>query len=287
MGNIGFYIFYALNYVITLLPLSILYIFSDFLFLILYYFPSYRRKIVADNLKNSFPELSQTDRQNIERRFYKHLADLFVETLKLTHLSNTELKKRFTMSNPELLARLYDSDRDLVVVHSHYNNWEWLVCLPFYTKYKIVSIYKPLQNELFDKFLHKLRTRNNLVLTNMTHVIRDIVENRRENIRSVYGFLADQSPAKPEIRYRTTFLHQDTPVYLGIEKIAKRYDMPVVFFNVQKVKRGHYNLTVELLFDNVREQPDYFITDTHVKRLESLIRQKPEYWVWTHRRWKY
>jgi KDO2-lipid IV(A) lauroyltransferase len=287
MGRIGFYIFYALNFVITLLPLKLLYIFSDLLFLVLYYFPSYRRKIVAENLKNSFPSLSETERHKIEKRFYRHLSDLFIETLKLTHLSNKNLKKRYTFSNPELLERLYDSGRDLVIVHSHYNNWDWLVCLPLYTKYAIITIYKPLQNRLFNDFINKLRTRNNVILTPMTHVIRNIVENRKQGIRSLYGFLADQSPAKPDIRYRTTFLNQDTPVYLGIEKIAQKYNMPVVFFKVHKVRRGFYNLTAELLFENTKDLPEHLITETHVKKLDSLICEKPEYWVWTHRRWKY
>ena len=287
MGRIGFYIFYALNFVITLLPLKILYIFSDLLFLILYYFPSYRRKIVTANLKNSFPGMSETERHIIEKRFYRHLSDLFVETLKLTHLSNNNLKKRYTFSNPGVLENLYDSGRDLVVVHSHYNNWDWLVCLPLYTRYKIITIFKPLQNKLFNNFINKLRSRNNIILTPMTHVVRDITENRQKGVRSLYGFLADQSPAKPDIWYRTTFLNQDTPVYLGIEKIAKKYDMPVVFFKVQKIKRGYYNLTAELLFGNTRDLPEHLITDTHVKKLESLICEKPEYWIWTHRRGKY
>ncbi len=287
MGTIGFYIFYGINWIITLLPLKALYVFSDLLFILLYYFPSYRRKIVADNLKNSFPEKSDEERFLIEKKFYRHLADLFVETLKLTHLSNKELTERITISNPSLLEDLYNSGRDLAVVHSHYNNWEWLECLPLYTKYKIVSIYKPLQSKLFNNFLNGLRSGNGMELSPMNLIVREIVENRRKNVRTLYGFIADQTPAKPDIRYRTTFLNQDTPVFLGIEKIAVKYDMAVVFFNVQKIKRGYYNLSVELLFEQTRGVPEHLITDTHVKRLEALIREKPEYWIWTHRRWKY
>lgn len=287
MQYIVFYIFYGVNWIITLLPLPILYFFSDILFVFLFYFPKYRRKIVYENLKNSFPDKSPEDIARIEKNFYKHLADLFIETLKLTHLSNKELKRRFTIKNPELLKRLYDSGRDLVVVHSHYNNWEWLVCLPLYTDYKTISIYKPLENKNFDRFLNTLRTRNNMGLTPMNHVIRDIVENKRKNIRTLYGFIADQTPALPDIKYYTKFLNQDTPVYLGIEKIAQKYDMPVVFFNVQKLKRGFYCLTVELLFEKPVGLPEYTITNAHVMRLEEIIRKNPEYWLWTHRRWKY
>lgn len=287
MGKLGFYIFYGVNWLITLLPLRILYVFSDVLFLLFYYFPTYRKKVVLSNLENSFPDKSPAERRKISRKFYRHLADLFVETLKLTHLGNRELKKRFTITNPELLKRLYDSDHDLVVVHSHFNNWEWLVSLPLYTEYRVVCIYKPLQSRNFNNFINELRSRNNVKLTPMKHVVREVVENREKKIRTIYGFIADQTPAKPDIRYYTTFLNQETPVYLGIEKIAERYNMPVVFFNVQKIKRGCYSLTVELLFEETAGLPEYTVTEAHVRRLEELIRQNPEYWLWTHRRWKY
>jgi Kdo2-lipid IVA lauroyltransferase/acyltransferase len=285
MGTIGFYIFYEVNWLITLLPLEVLYLFSDVLYFFLRRF--YRRKVVIENLRNSFPEKSPEELFAIEKKFYRHLADLFVETLKLAHMSNRELKRRFVVKNPELFEQLLRSGRDLAVVHSHYNNWEWLICLPLYTDYKVVSIYKPLQDKLFDRFMNGLRTRNNLTLTPMTHIVREIVKNRQEKIRAMYGFIADQSPAKPDIKYWTQFMHQETPVYLGIEKIALRYDMPVVFFNVQKIRRGHYNLTVELLFESTTGLPEFLVTETHVRRLEKLIKEKPEYWIWTHRRWKH
>jgi len=288
MGTVGFYIFYGVNWVITLLPLKILYIFSDILFLLLYYFPSYRRKVVDENLRNSFPEKSVKEIALIGKKFYRHLADIFIETLKLTHLSNKELIKRLTVSNPEFLNTLYNSGRDLVVVGSHYNNWEWLiVCLPLYTKYKCIGVYKPLRNKLFEKFINSIRLRNDQGLAPMNLIVRNIIDNQRKNIRALYAFAADQTPAKAEIRYYTTFLNQETPVFLGIEKIASKYDMAVVFFNFQKIRRGYYNLTVELLFERAAGLPEYKVTETHVKRLEELIRENPEYWIWTHRRWKY
>ena len=288
MGTVGFYIFYGVNWVITLLPLKILYIFSDILFLLLYYFPSYRRKVVDENLRNSFPEKSVKEIDLIGKKFYRHLADIFIETLKLTHLSNKELIKRLTVSNPEFLNTLYNSGRDLVVVGSHYNNWEWLiVCLPLYTKYKCIGVYKPLRNKLFEKFINSIRLRNDQGLAPMNLIVRNIIDNQRKNIRALYAFAADQTPAKAEIRYYTTFLNQETPVFLGIEKIASKYDMAVVFFNFQKIRRGYYNLTVELLFERAAGLPEYKVTETHVKRLEELIRENPEYWIWTHRRWKY
>jgi len=288
MGTAGYYILYAINWVITLLPLRILYIFSDILFLSLYYFPSYRRKIVAKNLAKSFPEKSATEIAQIERKFYRHLADLFIETLKLTHMSEKQLRERITVENPELIEDLYNAGRDVAVVYSHYCNWEWIsTCLPLYTRYKCVGVYKPLKNKTLNKFINDIRTQTNGELAPMQLIVRRIIENRNKNIRGMYGFITDQTPARTLIEYYTDFLNQETPVFLGLEKIAAKYDMSVVFFDTKKVKRGYYSLTNELLFESTKDLPKYLVTDTHVKRLEEMIERKPEYWLWTHRRWKY
>jgi Kdo2-lipid IVA lauroyltransferase/acyltransferase len=288
MGTAGYYILYGINWVITLLPLRILYLFSDILFLCLYYFPSYRRKIVAKNLAKSFPKKSASEIAQIERNFYRHLADLFIETLKLTHMSREQLTKRMTVTNPRVIEDLYNSGRDVAVVFSHYCNWEWLsTCFPLYTKYRCVGIYKPLQNKMLNKFVYNIRTQNNGELAPMQLIVRKIIENRNQNISGLYGFITDQTPARTLIEYYTDFLNQETPVFLGLEKIAAKYDMSVVFFDIQKVKRGYYSLTIELLFESTKDLPKYMVTDTHVKRLEEMIIRKPEYWLWTHRRWKY
>ena len=287
MSALGYYIFYALNWIITLLPLRVLYIFSDFLFIFFYYIPGYRRKVVRTNLKNSFPEKSDVEIITIEKKFYHHLCDLFIETFKVTHLSSKQMMKRVPLTNPELLEKLYNEERDVAAVLGHYGTWEWLMCLPLYAEFKFVSIYKPLANKHFDKFMINNRTRFGMVVTPMQHVVRDIIENRKNNIRSLYSFLTDQTPAKGDIRFWTSFLNQETAVYLGVEKISSKYDMAVVLFNVQKVKRGKYCFTVELLFDHTAGLPEHVITETHVKRLEEIIKEHPEYWIWSHKRWKH
>jgi len=287
MGAIGFYIFYGLNWVITLLPLSVLYLFSDFLFLILYYFPSYRRRVVAENLKNSFPDKSEEELKVIAKKFYRHLADLFIEILKLTHMSRSESLARMKVINVELLERLYAEGRDVVAVIGHYNNWEWLKSLIFHTSFQTVSIYKPLQNQHFDKFLLRLRNKEGMILTPMSLIVREILSARKAGRRSIYSFITDQTPPIDDIRYWTKFLNQDTPVYLGVEKIASKYDMAVVFFNVRKIRRGYYQYTVELLFEHTAGLPEHVITESHVRRLEDVIRENPEYWIWSHRRWKH
>jgi KDO2-lipid IV(A) lauroyltransferase len=221
------------------------------------------------------------------KKFYKHLADLFIEIFKLTHMSNAEQIKRFSYSNLQVIDKLREEKRDIIAVLGHYNNWEWPTLLPHFLKYKIVIIYKPLQNKFFNRFINNQRSRDGIVLTPMSLVIREILNHRKNNINTLSVFLSDQTPVKGDIKYWTTFLNQDTPVYIGTEKIASKYDMAVVFFNIQKIKRGYYNLNIELLFDHTAGLPEHLITETHVRRLEEIIIEKPEYWIWSHRRWKH
>jgi KDO2-lipid IV(A) lauroyltransferase len=287
MSAISFYIFYALNWIITLLPLKILYLFSDFLFVVFYRITGYRKKVIRTNLRNAFPEKTDLEREAILRNFYRHLADLFVEVLKLTHMSRTQLKRRFIVENPELLVRLKAEGKDIVAVTGHYNNWEWMASIPLYTDYKCISIYKPLKNKHFNWFLNHLRGKYGMNLTPMSTIIRELIKNRNENINTLSAFIGDQIPAKGDINYWTDFLNQETAVYLGAEKIAAKYNMVVVFFNQQKVKRGYYRLRMEVITEDPASLPEHEITDRHVRRLDEIIKQNPSYWIWSHRRWKH
>jgi KDO2-lipid IV(A) lauroyltransferase len=287
MGAIGFYIFFGINWIMTLLPLPVLYLFSDFFYLFIYYLPGYRRQIVRNNLKNSFPEKNEKEILIIEKKFYHHFCDLFVETLKLTHMSNKQLMKRIQPKNPELLEKLYNEDRDVVAILAHYGNWEWQVCNPLYSKMNNVSIYKPLQNKYFDHFMINLRSKYGMKFSPMSNISREVISNRNKNVRTAYAFISDQTPPIGDINFWTNFLNQETPVYLGAEKIATKYDMAVVTFFVQKIKRGYYSYSAEMLFDHTVGLSEHVITETHVKKLEKIIQEKPEYWIWSHRRWKH
>jgi KDO2-lipid IV(A) lauroyltransferase len=287
MEAVLYYLFYGITWIITLLPLSILYILSDFIFLLLYYFPSYRRKVVGTNLKNSFPEKSDKELRAIEKKFYRHLSDLFIETFKLIHMSENQQLRRFTYSNTEVIDRLRKDKRDIIALLGHYNNWEWPTLLPAFMNYTTVIIYKPLQNKYFNNFINEQRSRYGIILTPMSLVIREILNYRQKKINTLSIFISDQTPAKGDIKFWTPFLNQDTPVFTGAERIASKYDMAVVFFNIQKIKRGFYNLDIELLFDHTAELPEHMITETFTRRLEEVIREKPEYWLWSHRRWKH
>jgi KDO2-lipid IV(A) lauroyltransferase len=287
MDAVGFYIFFVINRVMSLLPLRVLYLFSDFVFFILYHFPSYRRKVVRQNLEKSFPEKSKKELRGIEKKFYHHLADVFIEIFKMTNMSSTELAERVVVTNPELLDRLFEEDRDLLIVMGHYNNWEWLQGVIFYCSYQAVSIYKPLRNKKFDAFARITREQYGMILTPMANILREIISLRNSGTRGMYSFITDQTPAKKEIRHWTNFLNQDTPVYTGVEKIASKYDMAVVFLAPRKVRRGYYEVTAELLFEHATGVKEHEITEAHVKKLEELIREEPAYWMWSHRRWKH
>jgi len=287
MAAIEYYIFYGINWIITLLPLPVLYFFSDLLYFVLYYIVLYRRKVVAINLKNSFPEKTFEERKTIEKKFYRHLSDLIVETLKLTHMSKSTQNKRFSYSNLEIIDKLREEKRDVIAVLGHYNNWEWPTLLPNYLKYKTIIIYKPLQNKYFNGFINNQRSKYGIVLTPTSQIIREIINYRKNDINTLSVFISDQIPAKRDIKYWTSFLNQDTAVFTGAGKIASKYDIAIVFFHIQKIKRGFYNLDIELLHEHTAGLSEDLITESHVRRLEEIIREKPEYWIWSHRRWKH
>ena len=287
MGAIAYYIFYGVNWILSLLPLRILYLLADLVYYVLYYIVSYRRKVVSTNLKNSFPEKTDEERKTIEKKFYKHLADLIVEILKLTHMSKKEQIKRFTYTNLEVIDKLREDKRDIIAVMGHYNNWEWPTLLPNFLKYKTIIIFKPLQNKYFNGFFNNQRSKHGIILTPTSLIIREIIKYKINNIKTFSVFISDQIPAKGDIKYWTTFLNQDTAVFTGAGKIAAKYDMAIVFFHIQKIKRGYYNLDIELLYEHTAGLSEEVITETHVRRLEEIIREKPEFWIWSHRRWKH
>jgi len=287
MKAIGFYIFFGINYLITLLPLRVLYLFSDFFYLVMYYIAGYRRKVVAANLRNAFPEKSEAERKEIERRFYKHLCDLFVETLKITHMSPGQISRRIIVRDLSGVDRLYSEGKSLIALTSHYNNWEWFSAVPLVIPYKVLSIYKPLTNKYFDQFILSLRTKFGMLVSPMQNILRDLIKYRNEKILTISGFIADQTPPPDEHAYWTTFLNQETGFFRGAEKLAVKYDIPVIFVNTTKIKRGYYEVAFEIITDHPVKEVPGFITSRYAEMLEGVIKEKPEYWLWSHRRWKY
>lgn len=287
MNRIIYIFAYSILWLITWLPLRVLFIFSDLLYLLVYYLIGYRKKIVRDNLKNSFPKKSDRALRAIEKKFYRHLCDSFIEWMYPLHHNAGHLEKYYHFKNPELLNALYADGKGVVGVLGHYGNWEYLSLLPQKVEHRVWAIYKPLNNKFFDELIHRLRSKFGVKMVSVSDSLRTLLtESKKGEITMTY-FLADQSPQKSKIRHWVTFLNQPTPVFLGAEQIAKKLDMAVVFMDIVRVKRGYYSVEFELLAKNPREYPDFEITEMHVRALERRIEQDPAWWLWSHKRWKH
>ncbi len=286
MQNVFTYISLGFLYLVSLLPLRVLFLFSD-LFYVIIRLVGYRRKVIDENLKYSFPEKTDKEITSIRNKFYRHFCDLLVETTKIQNMSEKEMRRRVHFSNVDYLEKANKEGKDVIGVMSHYCNWEWVTSLNLYIEAVGCDVYRPLKNKPFDAYMLKLRAKwGNLNFT-MKATMREVIKLRRQDKRFVLGLIADQSPGKPEIQYWTSFLNQNTAVLTGPEKIAKVTKSRVVYFDMRKIKRGYYQVDIVPLVQDSENSKPHEITDAYVSYLESVIKEKPEYWLWSHRRWKY
>jgi len=273
-------------YLISLLPFWFLYLLSDVIFVLIYYVVRYRRKVVQENLLKAFPEKTAKERHDIERKYFKYLADLMVETVKMVSASEKQIAKRVTPANLEVMQNYFKQGRSIMGAVGHYGNWEMAdLGLSHYFNATLLVVYKPLSNQVFDEFFIKMRSRFGAKLIAMKNVTRTMVKYKDEVTFS--ALVADQTPVKHEATYFTTFLNQPTAFFLGIEKLAKMTNQVVVFCDARRIKRGHYEYTFIPLIENPKETADYEITNAYVKCLEDMIKREPQYWLWSHRRWKF
>ena len=286
MTGIFYYLVYFFLRLISLLPLRALYVISDMIYYLAYYITKYRRNVVFENLYNAFPEKDHTDIEDIAKGFYSHLCDLLVETIYLMGMGKDEIRRRVRYNNPEIIEKYFGEGKHVAAVLGHYGNWEWMCGFPVITEYECITIYRQLRNKVFDRLITTMRSRFGARLVPMKMAIRKIYQLDNKGIPTLTAFMADQAPPRAKARYWIDFLNQDTPVYLGVEQVARKMNMAVVFFKMRKIRRGYYEFDFIPLFDNSAEAPDYEITDAHVKELEKLIRDQPELWLWSHRRWK-
>ncbi len=271
-------------YLVSLLPFWILYLIADFLFIVLYYLIGYRRHVTQENLHNAFPNKTQQERAHIEKEYYKYLADLIVETVKMISISEAEMKRRTVPTNPEIIEHYFSHGKSISAVAGHYCNWEWAGS-EFSISNPLFIIYKPLNNELFDEFFKKVRAKFGGKPIAMRQTLRTMLQHKNE--LTVTVFAGDQTPVREDTTYFTNFLNQPTSVFLGIEKIARMIDSVVIFYDMRRVKRGYYSYTIVPLIENAKETAQYEITNAHVKYLETMINREPQYWLWSHRRWKF
>ncbi|GAB4479147.1 MAG: acetyltransferase [Thermoflexibacter sp.] len=279
-------VFYSLLDVIAKTPLSVLYWLSDFLFLVIYYLVGYRKKVVFENLKNSFPDKSSQEITYITKKFYKHFCDLLVESIKTSAMTFENFQKQIVVKNTELLNQLYEEGRSVVVYCSHYGNWEWVLFIPQMLKHIVLPVYHPLTNPYSDAYFVKLRGKFGGVPTPMKETLRVLIDYKQKNIPTIVWLAADQSPAV-EGAYWTEFLNQDTPFYTGPEKIAKKLNQVAVFMYIKKTGRGKYEMGFELMEKEPKNLPHGVLTQQYVDILEKTIQEEPAYWLWSHKRWKH
>lgn len=282
----SYILYYLIIIPISWLPFPVLYLLSDFFCFILYYIIPYRKKVVFTNLRNSFPEKKEKEIEEIAKKFYQHLCDIIFESLKTFTISEEEVKKRMKFINPEILDPYYQQKKSIIAITGHYANWEWVVVTcQLYTKHKAFGIYLPLSNEFFEKKVGKSRMSFGMTLVSMRD-IKAYFEKYKNDV-TLTGIIVDQSPSNARRCHWMQFLNQDTPVFLGTEKYSALYDYPVFFGKTKKIKRGYYELELMLISDHPRQEKEFYITERHTKFLEKQIIETPEYWLWTHKRWKH
>lgn len=286
MDAIGFYIFYAIGWFISLFPMRIIYIFSDILYFLGKYVIKYRQDIIYKNLKNSFPEKTEKEIQKLSKLYTKHLCDYVMESIKLIHISASELDKRVQFFNTDIFDKLYEQKKNIALVSGHYGNWTWMIRFPLKLKQKATVLYRPIRNKYFDRFEKKNREKYGAITIPMGTAYRELIKLNKNNERFLTWFIVDQWPPKPH-NYWTTFMNQETPVFLGPEKIATKFEAAVVFLEMRKPKRGYYQVYFTLLCENAADYPLYEVTELYTKKLEQTIREKPDYWLWSHKRWKH
>lgn len=287
MGAILFYCLLPFLYLISLLPFPVFYLFSDFIYFLLYRVVGYRKKVVFENLKNSFPEKSYNELKKIEKDFYRYLCDLFLETIKTLTISRSEAVKRckFNAKTTLVFNELANKNQSCIIVMGHYGNWEWAGnSFSLQCKQQLYVIYHPLSNKYFDKLMYDLRTRFGTKLYAMKDTMREMIRNKNEI--NATAFIADQTPS-PDSAYWTTFMNQDTPVFWGTEKIAQKLNYPIVYITIKKIKRGYYEVDSELLINEPKNTSLGEISELHTRKLESDIITQPSIWLWSHRRWKH
>ncbi len=266
------------------IPFKILYIMSEVTLFFVYRIFNYRIETVQKNLKNSFPKYSLRDLMKIEKKFYRNFCDILIENLLLFTISENELKKRMVLLNPEIFDTLYNKDKGAILIGAHYNNWEWMaLSLALYAKQDVYTVYKPLNNKTINDIMLKARERFGANIVPMESFAKTVLKNK--NRSTINLMLADQSPHKSKVDYYCTFLNQDTPVYLGPDKLVNAANLEFLFVEVNRLKRGYYEMKIVPLKDKSIEE-NKSMTLLHVNHLEKIINDQPENWLWSHKRWK-
>ena len=272
---------------ISYLPFRLLYFISDIFYYFLYYIIRFRRKIVRKNLVLSKIALNKKDLIIIEKKFYRHLTDVFFEMFKFYSISPDEMKKRFYIENPELFYEFEKKNKSVMFMTSHYGGFEWFLSITYHVPQLPFAVYTPLSNKSLESLIKKFRLRHGSKLISRYKAGAYIKKQLKENKLFLYGMAAYQSAQIRSITYWKEFLGIKVPVFTGSERIAKQHNIPVIFGKVVKISRGYYKVVVELISEFPNDYENYKITDIYIEKLEKQIREVPEYYYWTHNRFKH
>ena len=287
MQFLAYIVAYPFLWLISILPFRIFYWFSDFVYFLVYHVIGYRRKTVRENLALTLPHLSDAERKEIEKKFYQHMCDMFLEMIKTMSITPEEMEKRFTITNMDLFHEYENKGKSVVLVASHYASWEWLLTLNKRMLFNGVGVYKKIANPYFDKLVRKIRGKYDAELVETKKAIPLMAQNQRDGILSLYGLASDQSPKLDRIFHSMKFMGIEVPVHTGAEMLAKKYDLSVIFIKVKKVGRGYYEATIIPIADNPKEYENFDVTEKYLREVEKQIYEAPEYYLWTHKRWKH
>ena len=277
---------YPFLWFISIVPFRILYFFSDLICFFIYHIIRYRRKVVRANLKLALPEKSASEIKKIERQFYSHMCDMFLEMIKTMNISETEMQKRFTFDNIDFIRTL-EKKKSILMMFPHYASWEWVIAMNKHIESEGYAVYQRIANTYFDRLIRQIREKFGTKLIQTRETPSIIRNNKSRNIKSIYGFLSDQSPLMSKAKYWANFMGVKVPVHIGAEVLAKKFDLAVVYLQVTKVKRGYYSASFKLLAEHPKEVENFGITDLFIKEVENQIKTVPSYYFWTHKRWKH
>ncbi|MBQ4821610.1 lysophospholipid acyltransferase family protein [Aquimarina sp. MMG016] len=280
---------YPILWMISKLPWRLFYMFSTGVYILIYYIIGYRKKTVNENLTLVFPEKTPKEIKKIAKGSYKHMCDMFLEMIKSISITETEITKRFEITNMDKLKELEIKNKSVIIMMGHYNSYEWTNSIDIISKFRCVGIYKPVKNKYFDRLAHRIRGRFGARLIPSAKVFREMTkDHNKENPElSIYGLISDQSPKLNKAMFWTDFMGIKVPAVMGGEVLAKRLDMSIFYLHVEKVKRGYYQATLIPISEDSKNSEDYDITKQFIKLLEKQIRNKPENYLWSHKRWKH
>ena len=282
------YIFlYPILWCISILPFRILYLLSDGVYVLTYYIIGYRKKTVRENIAMALPHLSEKERLVIEKKSFRHMCDVFLEMIKTLSISHKEMDKHYTFKNIEVYIDLEKKGKSVALMCAHYASYEWAVSMNSKTNFESYAVYKKINNRYFDKLVRDIRSKFKATLITTKETIPVIATNFRNNKLGLYGLVSDQSPKITSVFHWNKFMGIEVPVHTGAEMLAKKYDMNVIFLRTKKIKRGYYEASFEVLSENAKEVPNYEITDQFLKLVEQQIYEQPEYYLWSHKRWKH